>query len=203
MRFRPILPVITICSLFNCSGCVSYSTLQSAKTLEPGDVILGGGVAIPVTNEGASLVPEIDARVGIINMFDVGARYIYPSLYFFDGKVQIIDGSIALSADLGWSWFSYSGSSGGSRGTTTCWYPMLIAGQEHWYVGIKEVYFSTEGEFEFFGLNKFEGSGWITTNIVAGGIIGDKVRLLPEVNIIIPQTGEILFVPAIGLQVVL
>ncbi len=186
--------------MINFIGCVSYSTLQSAKTLEPGQVLIGGGSAIPITDKGLGLVPELNARVGVVQNIDVGAKYILPYLYFFDGKVQLIDAPITLSADLGWSYFLYTGSSGKSRGKTTCWYPMLIAGQENWYVGIKEVYFSTEGEFEFFGLNKFEGSGWLTTNIVAGGIIGEKIRLLPEVNIIIPRSGNVLFVPALGLQ---
>jgi hypothetical protein len=203
MRLYPIFVFIIIYSLFNFMACVSYSTLQTAKTLEPGEVIVGAGSAIPVTEEGSTLVPELISRFGITHNFDVGAKYICPSLYFFDGKVQIINVPIILSVDLGWSYFSYTGDSGKSKGKTTCWYPMIIAGQENWYIGIKKVHFSTKGEFEFFGLNKFEGSGWITTNIVAGGIIGDKVQLLPEVNFIIPKSGEILFVPAIGLQLVL
>ncbi len=80
---------------------------------------------------------------------------------------------------------------------------MLIAGQDHWYVAVKEVYFSTKGEVDFFGLNKIQGSGWITTNIAVGGIVGTKTRLLPEVNFIIPRNGKLLLVPAVGLQFVL
>jgi hypothetical protein len=203
MKFYPIITIIIIYSFFYFIGCVSYTTLQSAKTLDPGEVLIGGGSAIPVSGNEITLLPELNARIGIVNKFDVGIKYSVPSLYFFDGKIQIIDAPVTLSADVGWSYFSYTGSSGKSRGKTTCWYPMLIAGQEKWYVGIKEVYFHTRGEFEFFGLNKFEGSGWITTNIVAGGIIGDKVRLLPEMNFIIPKSGKLLFVPALGLQLIL
>ena len=202
MKFYLVLVSIILYSLASFTGCVSYSTLQSAKTLEPGQILAGGGSAFAIANGGSAVVPEFNARVGIVRNFDLGAKYILPSLYFLDGKYQFIDAPVILSADLGWSYFSYTGSLGKSRGTTTCWYPMLIAGQEHWYFGVKEVYFSTQGEFEFFGLNKFQGSGWITTNIVAGGVIGNKIRFLPEVNILIPRSGKALLVPAVGLQFV-
>ena len=191
------------CLLLYSAGCVSYTTLQSAKTLEPGKVLLGGGSAFPLTDDGTAVTPEVNARVGIVKQFDVGAKFAIPSLYFLDGKFQILDEPFALSVDLGWSYFSYSGTPGKSKGTSTGWYPMLIAGQDHWYVAVKEVYFSTEGEVEFFGLDKFEGSGWITTNVVVGGVIGTNIRLLPELNLIVPRTGKSLLVPAVGLQFVL
>jgi hypothetical protein len=191
------------CLLLYCAGCVSYTTLQNAETLEPGKVLLGGGSAFPHAEDGTAFTPEVNARVGIVKQFDVGAKFATPSLYFLDAKLQILNGPIALSVDLGWSYFSYSETPGKSKGTSTGWYPMLIAGQDHWYVAVKEVYFSTEGEFEFFGLNKFEGSGWITTNLVVGGVIGTNIRLLPELNLIVPRTGKSLLVPAVGLQFVL
>jgi hypothetical protein len=188
--------------LFYCTGCVSYSTLQSAKTLDPGNVLIGGGAAFPASDNEVGSMFEFNGRVGIAKKFDVGAKYSFPSLFFLDAKYQILDEPITLSADLGWSYFSYSGSSGESEGTSTAWYPMLIAGQDHWYVAVKEVYFMTEGEFEFFGSNTFNGSGWLSTNIVAGGIIGTDFRVLPELNLIIPGSGKTLIVPAVGLQFV-
>ena len=189
--------------LFYCTGCISYSTLQSAKTLDPGKVLIGGGSSFPIVDNKVTSSPEFNARVGIVQKFDVGAKCALPALYFLDGKYQIIDEPIALSADLGWSYFSYSGIVGNSKGTSTGWYPMLIAGQDHWYVAVKEIYFMTKGEFEFFGLNKVEGSGWLSTNFVVGGVIGTNVRLLPELNLLVPRKGKSLLVPAIGLQFVL
>jgi hypothetical protein len=188
--------------LFYCPGCISYSTLQSAKTLEPGNVIVGGGVAFPISGDEVGVALEFNGRVGVVRKFDLGAKYIQPALFFLDAKYQILDEPITLSADLGWSYFSYSGSSGESEGTSTAWYPMLIAGQDHWYVALKEVYFMTEGEFELFGSHTYNGSGWLSTNIVVGGIIGTDFRVLPELNVIIPGSGETLIVPAIGLQFV-
>jgi hypothetical protein len=78
---------------------------------------------------------------------------------------------------------------------------MIIAGQDHLYVAVKKVYMSTEGEFELFTTWKYSGSGWISTNIVAGAILGEKIRLIPEVNLIIPDNGKkSIVIPAIGLQ---
>lgn len=183
------------------NGCMVYSTLQSAKALDPGEVILGGAAAFPIDNQKVGFFPEIAGRVGIVKKFDAGIKYSAPQLIFVDGKYQILDGSVYLSADLGWSYFSYTGDIAKDKGTTTAWYPMLIVGQDHWYAAVKEVYFMTEGEFEFFGSQSFKGAGWLTTNITLGGILGTKFRVIPEVNLIIPRNGSTLVVPALGLQV--
>jgi hypothetical protein len=192
--------IIFLALAFLLSGCMSYTTLQSPKTLGPGKVILGGGAALPISDNEVKVYPEINARIGLFNHFDIGAKYSAPSLFFFDGKYQIIENPFYLSADLGWSYFSYDGSIAGSKGTFTAWYPMIIAGQDHWYAAVKEVYGETQGEVDIFGLFKFSSSGWLSTNVTVGGIIGTNVRLLPELNFIIPNKGKVLFVPAFGLQ---
>ncbi len=183
-------------------GCISYTTLQTAETLEPGKVLIGGGSAFIFSGNEVGIQPEVNARIGIINNFDIGAKYVNPSLFFADGKVRLVSDPVTLSFDLGWSTFSYNGTSGNSKGVSTGWYPMLLIGKEHWYAGVRPVYFITEGEVEFFGLQKFNGSGWLYTNVVVGGMFGSKVRLLPEVNVMIPKSGEINFIPALGLQFV-
>lgn len=192
--------VVLFVLAFLLSGCMSYTTLQSPKTLKPGKVILGGGAALPISDSEVKFFPELNTRIGLFNHFDIGAKYSAPSLFFLDGKYQIIENPFYLSADLGWSYFSYSGDIGDSRGTFTAWYPMVIVGQDHWYAAVKEVYFITQGEVDVFGLYKYSSSGWICTNVTVGGIIGTNVRLLPELNFIIPQNGKVLFVPAFGLQ---
>jgi hypothetical protein len=183
-------------------GCISYTTLQTAETLEPGKVLIGGGTALMFGGNDVGFQPEVNARIGIINNFDIGAKYVIPSLFFADGKWRLISDPVSLSFDLGWSTFSYDGNSGKSKGVSTGWYPMLLIGKEHWYAGVRPVYFITKGEVEFFGLQKFEGSGWLYTNVVVGGVLGSKVRLMPELNVMIPKSGEINFVPALGLQFV-
>jgi hypothetical protein len=180
---------------------MSYTTLQSPKTLEPAEILIGAGVSSP---EARGAWIEVNTRVGILQNFDAGVKFDAGSLIFLDGKYQIIRDPIYISADLGWSYFSHSGDIGRNTGKTTCWYPMIIAGQENWYVGVKRVHMSTEGEFELFTSWSYSGSGWISTNIVAGGILGEKIRFIPEVNLIIPDHGnKSIIVPAIGLQFIL
>jgi hypothetical protein len=195
--------IILVLSMSSFTGCMSYTTLQSPKTLEPAQLIVGAGLSKPLEEGSKGFMYEFNSRVGILNRFDIGAKFVAGSLYFLDGKYQILKEPISLSADLGWSYFSYFGSIGNSTGKTTCWYPMIIAGQDHWYVAVKKVHMSTEGEFELFTTWKISGSGWISTNIVAGVILGETIRFIPEVNFIIPDNGnKSLIVPAIGLQFV-
>jgi hypothetical protein len=195
-----IITIILLLVLSSLAGCMSYTTLQSPKTLEPAEVLIGTGAAVPV-EKGSGFMYELNSRVGIVRNFDIGAKLVVGSLIFLDGKYQILRDPINISADLGWSYFSYSGVVGNSKGKTTCWYPMIIAGQDHLYVAVKKVYMSTEGEFELFTTWKYSGSGWISTNIVAGAILGEKIRLIPEVNLIIPDNGKkSIVIPAIGLQ---
>ncbi len=204
MKSRPAAILLSIITIVAFAGCMSYTTLQSPKTLDGGEVLMGGGVSSPDIR--APLI-EVNTRIGIIRNFDVGAKFDFGSLVFLDGKFQIIQEPIYLSADLGWSYFSHTGDFGGSnvsKGKTTCWYPMIIAGQDNWYIGVKRVYMSTDGEFEIIGDWKYGGSGWFSTHVVAGGIIGERVRFMPEVNFIIPDNGHrTLIVPAIGIQFIL
>jgi hypothetical protein len=180
---------------------MSYTTLQSPKTLEPGEVLAGAGISSP---NASSLGLEVNTRVGIVKNFDVGAKFNIGSLIFLDGKFEIIQNPIYLSADIGWSYFSYSGDYGHDKGKTTCWYPTIIAGQDHWYVAVKRVYMLTESEFDFIGIWKYSGSGWISTNFTAGAILGDKIRFIPEINMImLDKTDQTIFVPAIGLQFII
>jgi hypothetical protein len=203
MKQLPLLFIlVSVIAFLEFNGCWVYSTLQDAKVMEPGKGIIGVGAAFPADENGVGVAPEIAARIGIFKRFDAGIKYSFPSLFFIDGKYQILDKSIYLAADLGWSYFSYHGTlEAKDKGTTTAWYPMLIAGQDHWYVAIKEVYFQTKGEFEFFGTNRYEGSGFLSTNVTLGAIIGSDFRLIPEINFIIPTKGSVLFVPALGLQI--
>jgi hypothetical protein len=197
-----LLILIYLCLGILLSGCMSYTTLQSPKTLESGQVILGGGIA--TSFEGGRPSVEFNSRIGILHKFDVGAKIVIPSLYFVDAKYQILDEPVAMSADLGWSSFSNSSQSSDDKGTTTAWYPMLIIGQDHWYVGVKQVFLRSTGQFEFFGTQKFSYSGLWSTNVVIGGIFGTNIRMMPEINFIMLNGGnKPIIVPAVGVQVIL
>jgi hypothetical protein len=192
--------MLSISLIILSSGCISYTTLQSAKPLEPGKVLGGVGSSLLIEGKDVGFMPEAHMRIGILPSFDIGGKYIFPSLFFLDGKVQLIDKPFSVSADLGWSYFSFSGKDGLSNGISTGWYPMIIIGQDHWYAAVKRVYMTTQNEFEFFGKQKFSGEGWAMTNVVVGGVIGTKFRLVPEVNFIIPSGGRMFILPAVGLQ---
>jgi hypothetical protein len=196
------LTSISLCLGLLLSGCMSYTTLQSPKTLESGQVILGGGIATSFDGGDASF--EFNGRIGIVHNFDVGAKIVMPSLYFVDAKYQLFHDPIDISADLGWSSFSNSSQSSHDKGSTTAWYPMLLFGQDHWYVGVKQVILKSTGQFELFGTQKFSYSGLWSTNIVIGGIFGTNIRMMPEINFIMLNGGnKPVIVPAIGVQVVL
>ncbi|MFZ4621773.1 MAG: hypothetical protein ACOYNS_14525 [Bacteroidota bacterium] len=199
---RSVIILFIVASAYLLTGCVTYTTLQTAQTLPPGKIMVGAGTAVILSDNSPELMPELDARVGLVKNFDIGAKYSAPSLYFVDGKIQVMSEPFALSADLGWSTFNYTDNTAISKGVSTGWYPMLMIGKEHWYAGVKGVYFETKGQVEFFGLKKFQGSGWMYTSVVVGGMLGSTFRLLPEVNVIIPRGGKVFFVPAIGLQIV-
>jgi hypothetical protein len=184
------------------SGCMSLTTLQSAKTLDPGKVTVGLGAGLATDGKSGGPVAEAGMRAGVAKNFDFGAKWSYPLLLFFDGKYQVADGSLKVAADLGWSYFSYNGLIGNIHGTSYGWYPMLMIGQDHWYAAVKGVYFSTSGQFDFFGTQSFSDSRWISTNVVFGAVIGSKWQFMPEVNCIIPMySGKTIIVPAVGLQI--
>lgn len=184
------------------TGCVSYSTLQSGKPLEPGSVLVGGGSSVVLIDKSIGVIPEINARVNVVPQVDFGITYILPSVYYLDTKVQLLDKPFILSAGVGFSNLSYSEKSRNSNGNTAGWYPTLIAGQEHWYAAVKGVYFEKKVDVQFCG-PKTKESGWLLTNIILGGVIGDHLRLLPELNIIFPKSGKTFLVPALGLQFLL
>jgi hypothetical protein len=186
--------------LLSASGCISYTTLQNAVPIEPGTAVAGVGTSLMIEGDEIGVMPEADVRIGVLPSFDIGGKFVVPSLFFLDGKVALMRSPFTLSADLGWSYFSYSGKSGTSSGVSTGWYPMIIMGQDHWYVAVKRVYLLTSAQFEFFGKQTFNGEGWAMTNLVVGGVIGSKFRLLPEVNFIAPTGGKMFVLPAVGVQ---
>jgi hypothetical protein len=190
--------------LFYLAGCMSFTTLQSPKTLEPGEVILGAGTALPATEKKISPLVELNSRFGIAENLDFGAKISASSVIFLDGKYQVIGDPVAISLDLGWSYFSISDGIGGLDGKSTCWYPMIIAGQDNWYIAVKKVYMSTSGRVKLISDIEFEGNGWFSTNVTVGGILGEKLRLIPEVNFVMPDGGgKTIIIPAVGVQIVL
>ena len=191
-KYKIICAFLIACSTFVNTGCMSYSTLQTADTLEPGEVRAGVG---SVVVDGEAFFPEAGARIGVVNNLDVGLKYSLPSLIVLDAKYQFLKTGIDASFDVGWSYYS------DDEISMNGFYPMVIIGQKHWYFGVKGNYFSSSGSFTIFDDEvSLKGSGYFGTSIITGGIIGnDNFKLLLELNSYISDSNKPFFVPGIGI----
>lgn len=101
------------------SGCVNMSTLQTAKTLDPGKqrILVGGGYyASPSVDADASAATgsdtslalpymEVGYRRGLMKNFELGAKATIPGTVGLDGKYQLVSaGKFAVAAGLGTSY---------------------------------------------------------------------------------------------------
>lgn len=113
------------------TACVNSSTLQTAKSLDPGSqrVLVGGGFySSPDINADASeasgsevtlAMPymELGYRRGIVDKVEVGAKVTVPGTAGIDGKYQFLDaGKLALAAGAG---IGYLKLTSGSEGMET------------------------------------------------------------------------------------
>jgi len=176
------------------SGCMSYTTLQNAETLEPGKFQVGVGSV--VFDDG--IIPEIGGRIGIIKNVDMGIKYSYPTLFVIDGKYQFLKSKVDAAFDFGWSHYS------GGEVTVNGFYPMFLISQKHWYVGIKGLFINSSGSFDILGTNvELNGSGYNSTSLVTGIILGgEKIKLNLELNSYITKNNTSIFIPAAGIYFV-
>lgn len=185
------------------SGCISFSTLQSVETLDPGTVSFSGGMSILGTEEdNFGALPELGMRVGLTNRVDVGAKLFLPLAVFVDAKIELIQRPITVSLDLGYSTFTLRSGTGETKNQTNGFYPMLMAGQKHWYVGVKPMIIQTEGELNLFGSSTtYTAATWFATDLVMGAVIGNRFRILPEVNLLFsPDLENMILIPALGVE---
>ena len=101
-------------------GCANLSSLQTARTLDPGTsrfTIGGGYYTSPELNEAASdagvaedlKLPygELAYRRGVIDNLDIGAKLTLIGTMAVDGKYKLLDtGSLALATGLSLGYFS-------------------------------------------------------------------------------------------------
>lgn len=109
-------------SLLTATGCVSMSSLQTARTLEEGQTqqSFGGGVYNSKSKIGEvetdTNLPYVEYayRRGFAKDFDAGLKLTFLGAYGIDGKYQIYaDQNWAFSAGLGLGYLSYKVSAGG------------------------------------------------------------------------------------------
>lgn len=114
--------------LFTSSACVNISSMQTAQTLEQGQIrIQAGGGVYPVplldAEEGdavkSAAAPAVEAKVryGLIENLDLGATITLPGTGAFDGKYRFLrqDNGLALATGLSIGTVSYSLGSGSSE----------------------------------------------------------------------------------------
>lgn len=171
MKLLKISRILVILSVFNLTGCISLSNLQSAETLPPGEFESGiGSIVAPNL-----IIPEISARYGISENWDAGLKFTPPQLLSLDLKHRFFQDKISLSADLTVSYFQYD--------EVTVWgyYPSIIVGRQHWYTGFK-FYFGDAGKDKKPDRNnyfKVDDMDYEAFSVFFGGIIGtDSFRLL-------------------------
>ena len=199
MKFPKILKLISLSVL---SGCATYSTLQSASTLAPGKFQIAPGISTPLSSETREFTPEVGIRYGVFSGFDLGTKIVGYNTFFADGKVQLLKSKVDIAFDLGGSYSSFEDKDLGIHVQNTSIYPMLLVGQRHWYAGAKGVYSIIDGKVKTLSNSYTTGSDWTSTNFVLGGVFGErKGRILPELNVIISNDGDVWFVPAIGIQI--
>ena len=191
MKSRSYHLAIVLVSVLFFSSCVSYSTLHSPETLEPGKIGIHGGAAILINEDlDIGFLPEAGLRAGIAKNFDVGFKYSFPNTFMLDAKCQFLRGPVNAIADFGVSVFPIGDI------ITLAYYPTVIVEFRGFYAG---------GKFIFGNIDYLGGSMGIETPfstlpvLITGVAIGKKKsKLLLEVNTYFNRDGRPLFIPAVG-----
>ena len=148
-------------------GC---ATFQTPKVLEPGEVALGAGGIILLSDEGGMPNAAIFARLGILKNVDIGFKAELPlsTSFVLDVKYQIMQRPILIAADLGF--FSF--------GETIGVVPSLLFGTERLYGGFKA----------YTRFNEYSPSSLVSKTAVSvyptavvGVAVGKRIKLLPEI----------------------
>ena len=182
--------VVALVSIMFFTSCVSYSTLHSPETLEPGKIGIHGGAAVFINEGDFAFLPEAGIRAGIIKNVDIGFKYSLPNTFVLDAKYQFLRGSVNAIADFGVSVFPIGGI------ITLAYYPTVIVEFKGFYAG---------GKLIFGNINDFDGFFNIDTDfminpiLITGYTLGKKKsKLLLEVNTYFKSDGTPMFIPAIG-----
>lgn len=128
MNFKNILISISISQALFSVGCISMSTLQTARTLEPDQTqqSFGGGVYNSKTKSGTveleTNLPymEYSVRHGFFKDFDAGFKLTIIGAYQVDAKYQLLDKSgFVMSVGGGIAYMEYKVTSGSTETKVT------------------------------------------------------------------------------------
>lgn len=191
MRSNKYHLLIVLVSLMFFTSCVSYSTLHSPETLEPGDIGIHAGTAVLIAKDvGVGLLPEFGIRAGIAKNFDLGFKYSLPNTFTLDAKYQFLRGPVNAIADFGVSVFPIGDI------ITLAYYPTVIVEFKGFYVGGKWIFGNIDELDNFLGIETSFSSGPV---LIMGLALGkEKSKMLLEVNTYFNSDGKPLFIPAVG-----
>lgn len=185
------------------SSCISFSTLQSVETLDPGEVSVSAGLSIlGAEDDNVGALPEVGMRIGLTDRIDVGAKLFLSLAVFVDGKVELIQKPLTVSLDMGYSTFTLKSGDGDTKNRTDGFYPMLMVGQKHWYAAVKPMFIRSTGELGIFGTtSNYTVPSLMGTDLVVGAVLGKRFRLIPEVNFLFsPDWTETVIIPGLGVE---
>lgn len=117
---RLSFPALSIAIAVAGTGCMNASSLQSPRTLEPGEERATLGAGFTAVDEGDIIAPgflEFSYRAGLIENLDVGLKLTLLGSTSVDAKYQLLDlDGLALSAGLSFGGYQVSVTSNGPEG---------------------------------------------------------------------------------------
>ncbi|MBN1151306.1 hypothetical protein JXA84_08825 [candidate division WOR-3 bacterium] len=181
------------------SGCVTYSTLQSPKTLEKGDysvVIAGSKFVFQDSGETRLGSGSIDvfARAGLKHNLDFGCKAtVYEGgefNLFSDVKYRFLERPVMVSGDAG-ALISFR---------TNGLYLMALAGNDNIYTGIKAMFVHEQPNSTHI---LAEDTAYIPKNalgLVLGGGVGSFIKIVPELNVYFSDGYEPMYLFSCGIR---
>lgn len=166
------------------SGCMTFSTLQSPKTLERGDYSVG------IAGSKFAFSDSRGQKMGS-GSFDVFARAGMKHNMYFGFKTTVYEGgSFNLFADVKYRFLERPFMISGDVGTlisfrTNGLYLLALAGNDNIYTGLKAMFIHEQPSSTQTILND-EDTAFIPKNAVGfvlGGGIGSFVKIIPELNV--------------------
>jgi len=201
MTFR-LLALVAVCTAL--SGCFypAYQAFQSPATVEPFRFEPGpelgatAGMVVDTTNYGgdslrmgmtdlAGIELGLLARLGIARNLDVGLRLAPGLLGLADVKYRFLSGPVNAAAGLGVSFYPRTGSLySASHVGGVAFYPVLAAGTERFFGGLRAVVLQPEGDLP--------GPWQFSPGAYVGASPGERVKVMPEFDVlVINQPGRL------------
>ncbi len=192
----PIYTLPIFFSTLMISGCITFSTFQPAAVQKTGEWTGGIGM-LGFAGSGTAGFSELvlQARYGLGGDFDAGLKFFgvppFGGIYG-DIRYQFLKNPLYATLQGGISYFGYRDDDNSS--SVVVFYPAVFIGTDKFYGGFKWIHATTG--FSLFDMDMTASRG--TPGIVAGAVIGTKVKFIPEINVYFFD--EVAVMPGIGFQ---